>query len=247
MNIIYSWLITLLVSAFQSTSPDQYGSIIEEMLTPSGSMNEHEYVDLGLPSGTLWASCNVGASSPLEAGGYFAWAETKGTIDGKREFSWENYVWGSTSHLNGSTLTISKYCDDISYGSVDHLLEIEAEDDAACVKWGEGWKIPSKVQIEELLNKKYTTAYVTRIADVLGTLITSKKTNKSIFLPAAGCYYGRNVSDSGNYGGYWSSTLVRGRENGAYILYFDNKAIRRTNDLTRFCGRSIRPVCNKNN
>ncbi|MCQ2223376.1 MAG: hypothetical protein MJZ35_06280 [Bacteroidaceae bacterium] len=225
-----------------SSSNQMYQDFIRDMLSGTDVVGGHECVDLGLPSGTLWSTCNLGAASPLEGGDYFAWAETKGTGAGKHDFSWETYAWCETSSLNASTLIINKYCDNIAYGIADHRLEIEREDDAASANWGSEWSIPSRKQIEELLSKKYTTVTWTQIANVPGALITSKSTGKSIFLPAAGCHYGQNVSDAGGYGGYWSSTLVRGRENGAYLLYVESKSNKCTNDLNRFCGRSIRPV-----
>ena len=112
----------------------------------SGSANGHEYVDLGLPSGTLWATCNVGASKPEEYGDYFAWGETKP----KSDYSWETYKW-----CKGSSKTMTKYCTNSKYGYngfTDDLWELLPEDDAATVNWGSGWQTPSLAQLKELFN-----------------------------------------------------------------------------------------------
>ena len=103
--------------------------------------DNHEYVDLGLPSGTLWATCNVGASKPEEYGDYFAWGETKT----KETYQGENYKW-----VNGDLFT--KYCTNSLYGNVDNLLELLPEDDAATANWGNNWCTPSKDQFDELKN-----------------------------------------------------------------------------------------------
>ena len=93
--------------------------------------NGHDYVDLGLPSGTLWATCNIGASKPEDFGNYFAWGETTGYDEGKREFDDEHYKflkkkWG----LLGSKWIYTKYCSDKEYGIVDNKRFLDDEDDA---------------------------------------------------------------------------------------------------------------------
>ena len=103
--------------------------------------DEHEYVDLGLPSGTLWATCNVGANSPEEYGDYFAWGETK---------TKSTYDWGTYKYCNGSSTTLTKYCTLSSYGIVENKTELELLDDAAYVNWGEEWRMPSVDQLDEL-------------------------------------------------------------------------------------------------
>ena len=101
----------------------------------------HEYVDLGLPSGTLWATCNVGASSPEEYGDYFAWGETNGYNSGKTYFDWSTYMY-----CKGSENTLTKYCYTSNYGYNDFrdtLTELLPEDDAATANWGSDWQIPT--------------------------------------------------------------------------------------------------------
>ena len=117
------------------------GSWPDDPVTPP---DLHEWVDLGLPSGTLWATCNVGASNPEELGSYFAWGETAT----KDFYEWSTYKW-----CNGSETTMTKYCTNSDYGNdgfVDNKTELDFEDDAAYVNWGPSWRIPSYEQFEEL-------------------------------------------------------------------------------------------------
>ena len=94
---------------------------------------DHEWVDLGLPSGTLWATCNIGATSPEGYGDYFAWGETQP----KQVYDWSNYKWGNYYVQGG----LSKYVTDSEYGTVDYKTELEPEDDAASVNWGPSWSM----------------------------------------------------------------------------------------------------------
>lgn len=111
----------------------------------------HEWVDLGLPSGTLWATCNVGASSPEEYGDQFAWGETAP----KEVYDWSTYKW-----CNGSENRMTKYCTNSSNGTVDNKRELDPEDDAAYVNWGPSWRMPTIEQLQELIDNctwKYAT------------------------------------------------------------------------------------------
>ena len=199
------------------------------------------YVDLGLPSGTLWATCNIGANSPEEYGDYFAWGETEGYNSGKTSFNWLTYKW-----CKGSETTMTKYCGNSSYGYngfTDELTELDLEDDAAYVNWGPAWRMPSIEQCEELINSSYTTTDWTIQNGVYGRKITSKiegYTDKSIFLPAAGCRYS-SLHDVGSNGDYWSRTLGTNFPYGARNLRFISSNVY-TRDDDRFYGQSIRPV-----
>ena len=160
---------------------------------------EHDYVDLGLPSGTLWATMNVGANSPEEYGDYFAWGETTP----KSVYNWSTYKW-----CNGSNDTMTKYCTNSSYGYngfVDNKTELDPEDDAAYVNWGSQWRMPSREQFQELINN-CTSEWTTRNG-VNGRLFTSKHNGASLFLPADGSREGNELSYAGSAGGYWSRTL----------------------------------------
>ena len=162
--------------------------------------NGYDYVDLGLPSGTLWATMNVGASKPSEFGKYFQWGDTKGYTkdqvgrsDGKKKFAldWSDYKWGVAPNF-------TKYK---AYGAT-----LELEDDAACANMGGDWHMPSPTQIQELIDN--TTSAWTTQDGVNGRLFTlTKDTSKSIFIPAAGNAWDGSVQDSGGYGDVWSSVL----------------------------------------
>ena len=159
----------------------------------------HDYIDLGLPSGTQWATMNVGASSPEDYGDYFAWGETAP----KDVYDWSTYKW-----CMGSASTLTKYCTKSSYGYngfVDNKTELDPEDDAATAAWGAEWRMPSLEQMQELLNN-CTTEWTTRNG-VSGFLFTSNINGASLFLPAAGNRWGSELINAGSGGYYWSRTL----------------------------------------
>lgn len=176
------------------------GSIEFEEGTP---VETPEWVDLGLPSGTLWATMNVGAASPEECGGFYAWGETE---------TKDTYSWATYSHCDGSYLTMNKYCTDGYYGTVDGLKVLEDADDVATTLFGENWSMPTREQFEELFNQDYTTWKRVSRNDVWGILVTSKKTNWSIFLPVGGYRDGKD-SYNEDRGYYWTKDLYVGIEN----------------------------------
>ena len=199
-----------------------------------------EYVDLGLPSGTLWATCNIGASKPEECGLYFAWGETEGytsdTSDG-HYFDAKNHKWWS---YGGKDPVLTKYCSSMHRGKIDNKFELDPEDDAATVIWGNKWEMPSSDQVGELCDSSYTISEWTTLNGVRGKKITSKKNGKSIFLPAAGF---RTESWKGAFksvGFYWSRTIYNGDFN-AYCLIFDKAGIE-CYAIPRHNGICIRPV-----
>ena len=163
----------------------------------SSTPEEHEWVDLGLPSGTLWATCNVGANAPEEYGDYFAWGET----EPKEIYSWSTYKW-----CNGSENTLTKYCNNSSNsynGFVDNKKELDPEDDAAYVNWDPSWLMPTYGQMSELIDN--CSMQWIQCNGVFGELLTGPNGN-TLFLPAAGYHYG-TLDDAGSYGYYWSRTL----------------------------------------
>ena len=192
----------------------------------------HEWVDLGLPSGTLWATCNVGANSPEEYGDYYAWGETttKGTYD-----------WSTYKHCKGPDDTMTKYCTSSNYGTVDYKPELEPSDDAATANWGSGWQMPSREQFKELYNSSYTTTTWTTLNGKYGRKITSKSNANSIFLPAAGYRDDTGLNNPGSGGYYWSRSLETTYSINAYKLYFDSSYVRTGFD-SRCYGQSVRPV-----
>ena len=190
------------------------------------------FVDLGLPSRTLWATCNVGAESPEEYGDYFAWGETEP----------KSYYDESTyKYCYGSSTTFTKYCfsSDKGYnGFTDNKSELEPEDDAATANWGSHWQMPSKEQIEELYKK--TTTTWTQQNGVYGRLCTGSNGN-SIFLPATGYRIGTSPSQVGSSGDYWSRSLRTDFTTDAYLLHIVSDNIY-SNIKPRYTGRSVRPV-----
>ena len=191
--------------------------------------NGHEYVDLGLPSGTKWAACNVGANKPEEYGGYYAWGET----EEKSNYDWSTYKW-----CNGSENTMTKYCTESDYGTVDYKTVLDPEDDVAHVKWGGSWRMPTKAEQDELHNKCSWTW--TAQNSVNGYRVTGPNGN-SIFLPAAGYRCGTDVNKRGDSGYYWSGSLDDYYCSYACGLYFFDDGPG-WYEGGRHYGRSVRPV-----
>ena len=164
---------------------------------------EYKYVDLGLPSGLKWATCNVGASSPEEYGLYFAWGETTGytgeQVPGIRKFTEEEYNAGPAASIS---------------------TNITLEQDAAYVNMGSNWRMPTIDEFRELIdncNIVSTDNYNgTRVA---GKVFTSKINGNSLFLPNTGKVYDSSRSDVGLYGYYWSASCYS--TGAAYFLYSD--------------------------
>ena len=156
-----------------------------------------EAVDLGLS--VKWATFNVGATSPEEYGGYYAWGET----EEKEDYSWETYKW-----CNGSYDTMTKYCTNSSYGTVDNKTVLDLEDDVAHVKWGGDWRMPTTDEQDELRNN--CTWEWTALNGVNGYRVTGPNGN-SIFLPAAGYRYRTAVGSRGYYCLYWSGSSSTSR------------------------------------
>lgn len=198
----------------------------------TGKINGHEWVDLGLS--VKWATCNVGASSPSDYGGYFAWGETEEKV----YYNWDNYKWGNDLFM----YKVTKYCTYSGCGIVDNKEMLDPEDDVAHVKWGGGWRMPTLGEIHELLES--CTWYRTTQNRILGYKITGPNGN-SIFLPAAG-YRGRfGLSDDGVDGHYWSARLfgTYNSEYNAYQLrfYYENHSPNWMSEH-RNLGLSVRPV-----
>ena len=183
-------------------------------------INGHKFVDLGLPSGLLWADSNVGASSPTDDGGYFAWGE----IESKDSYLNYNYKWGECSD------SLSKY------NQYDNKTILDTEDDVATVKWGIGCRLPSSSEFDELRNE----------CDWLwlgnGYHVTGPNGN-TIFLPASGYFYEKELKAYGTEGNYWSRSLSS-LDYCALYTRFGLGYI--ANSFTSvFYGFSVRPVANK--
>jgi len=196
-----------------------------------------EYVDLGLPSGNLWATCNIGATNPEDYGDYYAWGET----ETKETYDWSTYKW-----CNGTNDTLTKYCTDPDYWdgntpNPDGLTRLVLEDDIAAKTLGENWRIPSKKDFEELIEN--TDQEWTSVNGVNGwKFINKSDSDLYIFLPAAG-FIDDQTEDRGGYLNYFTS-LYQGTCN-AYTLngYSDN--VTTDSYIDRKIGCSIRPVSPK--
>lgn len=182
----------------------------------------HDAVDLGLPSGLKWATCNVGASSPEEYGDYFAWGET--TTKSSYDESNSTTYGLSTSELQ-------------SRGIIGDDGNLSAAYDAATANWGGSWRMPTLDEIKELLNN-CTWTWTTQNG-VKGRKVTGPNGN-SIFLPAAGYRLGTGLGNAGSYGYYWSATPY---SNSCYeysLSFSSDDCYWRY--YYRYDGRSVRPV-----
>lgn len=194
-------------------------------------LNGHEYVDLGLPSGTLWATCNVGATTPEGYGDYFAWGET----EPKTTYNCRTYKW-----CTGDCDKFTKYCNNSDFGNngfTDNLTVLQPGDDAATANWGSGWRTPTREQWQELLDN--TTSTWTACNGVKGRLFTAS--NGWIFLPAAGWRGDDVLGNVGYVGYYWSSSLLT-FPSGAWDLDFNSDRTHVWDFYCRITGFSVRPV-----
>ena len=193
---------------------------------------ECDYIDLGLPSGLLWATCNLGAEAPEDYGYYFAWGETEPK---------DNYTLSTYQYCNGSYKTLTKYCNNSSYGYngfTDNLTTLLPEDDAATANWGSGWRMPTKEEWQELYNNT-TVTWTTQNGEE-GRLFTATNGN-SLFLPAAGYYQNMGHYNYCEYGYYWSSSLYTDNPDTGWMLNFGSSYGYVGNGV-RYRGYPVRPV-----
>ena len=195
----------------------------------TGTTNGHGYVDLGLPSGVLWANCNVGATAPEGYGGHYAWGE----VEEKSNCTWDTYKW-----FNASNSTVLKYCTADSYGLVDGDNLLDPEDDVASVEWGAHWRMPTGKEQDEL-REKCTWEWV-NYKGVNGYRVKGPNGN-CIFLPAAGDRNGATINEVGVSSNYYSKSLSTERSDASYGLGF-NKEFYTKYICARFLGLSVRPV-----
>jgi len=228
-------ILVVLAIAFAGCSKDDRGG---GGVLLSGKLNGHRWVNLGLPSGTLWATCNLGADSPTAYGDYFAWGETRQQDD--NAYSWASYKYANGISWNDTRLT--KYCLDASYGDhgfTDTLTILLPEDDAATANWGSGWRTPTYTEIKELVDN--CTIIWTTQDGVNGCLLTASNGN-SLFLPAAGSYRDGDLSGVGGYGFYWSSSLCMHYTHRAWSISLGPGDCSESY-FGRNEGFSVRPVC----
>ena len=197
------------------------------------NVNGYGYVDLKLPSGTLWATCNVGAKKPSDYGLYFQWGDTigysKDQVGKDKQFTWDDYKWNSS----GKGETFTKY--------TTESATLELEDDAAHINMGGDWHMPTPTQIKELIGNTKSTW--TAQDGVNGRLFTSKSDpSKSIFIPAAGIAWDGSVHLSGDSGFVWSSVLNTDSVDSGQSLDFDSGYVGLDYDGGRCGGLSVRGV-----
>ena len=230
-------IMLMMVVAVSCTKPDepnnggnngQNDSIVDH----SGTFNGHDYVDLGLPSGTLWATCNVGATTPEGYGDYFAWGE----IETKEVYNWETY-----KYCNGGYNQLTRYCPYADYGykgMVHDRTVLYDMDDAALSEWGTGWRMPTRDEMEELLF--YCTSWGWKEQNGVGGLLFEAPNGNSLFFPAAGYVDETEMVNAGANGCYWSRSLG-GTPDKAGNMYFVAHSMS-FGHAFRYLGLTIRPV-----
>lgn len=208
------------------------------VIVTNSSYISAEAVDLDLPSGTKWASFNLGATKPEEYGDYYAWGE----ITPKENYSWSTYKW-----CNGTQHSMNKYCYDSNYGKIDNKTVLELTDDAAYISLGSGWRLPTREQQDEL--RENCDWEWTIYNGVVGMKVKSRKNEAFIFLPAAGYRSGSSTSYAAEYGYYQSASLDLKNSDDSYYFYF-NSGGHYWQDFSTTVGRdvgfSVRPVMSPN-
>ncbi|MBO4588026.1 MAG: hypothetical protein J5711_03885 [Bacteroidales bacterium] len=208
-------------------------------VAPGRNKTRGTWVNLGLPSGTLWYSCNVGATRPEEYGDYFAWGETKP----KPDYSWSNYKYGRASD------SLTKYCNSESLGLngySDTLTVLEPGDDASTAALGRNARTPTYDEWMEMM--EYSTMEWTTLNGVNGFQFTSNTNGKTLFFPAAGGYvtndWHQGLSGAGEGGAYWSSFLtpIMCQIGLIEMTNFNDTAYWNGGKTDRFNGLSVRAV-----
>lgn len=194
----------------------------DQSYTSCPDNNHPHLIDLGLPSGTKWACCNMGASSPEKYGVYYAWGE-KGV---KNKYSWDNYIYRVPDGTYPESFDIGSDIAGTQY-------------DVAHAKWKGDWRMPTKAQCDELRdNCSYRW---TKMNDVNGFKFISKTNGGTIFLPATGYRLGDKIFNEDTNGHYWTSTLYKSNTSEAYsFLIWPDHPI--TSEAVRYGGHCIRPV-----
>lgn len=235
---------------------DSNGNVSAVSVYKSGTENGHDYVDLGLTSGTKWATCNVGATTPQDSGNYYAWGE----VTEKETYNWSTYLDGKIS---------SKF----DWGTDKDLLKgvvdiAGTQYDAAKANWGGKWRMPTKAQQNELRNECYwvwtnnyngsnVSGFIVYKAKksshkgkCCGSLAVAEKSveksyslsDSHIFLPTAGRQSGDYLQEGGHY---WSSSLSSNYtyENACDISFYFYDEYIKDHECSRPVGQSVRAVC----
>ncbi len=242
---------------FDVESVEEVSYVKKDIPSSADTSSSLPYVDLGLPSGTLWASYNIGATKPEEYGDYFAWGETTT----KKRYSWKTYEFAFS--INDDLEFITKYNILGKYGEIDSLTTLLTEDDAAIANWGQEWRMPTSDEQKELCQECYKVwTYSYKGTDVSGVIFYKAKnaadkgidvlsydiptldydyTDTHIFFPAAGYNGYEKVSDANETGTYWSSSVYDDSE--AIVMGMARgKNPSRTISGARYLGLPIRAV-----
>lgn len=215
--------------------------LIDVLLRPDRDLcNGYEYVDLGLS--VKWATCNINADDPQLYGGFFAWGEN----EEKDTYLWEYYKYETENYNNWEGCSKYQIADGKTGGIWydgntfigDNKQVLDDDDDAATATWGQGWRIPTKEEFEELLDE----CSWTWISDSYRKGYLVARNGRSIFIPASGCAYSQSFYGTGSYGYYWTKCLTKSYTQYAYSLYI-NKNEKQIGFDERSYGLSIRPVC----
>ena len=233
---------------------------IDSLISALKAQIDGDAVDLGLTSGTLWATCNVGAINPWDYGNYYAWGETEIK---------DNYVWSTYKYCNGGWNSLTKYCNSASCGNggfTDALITLELADDVAAAVIGSDYSMPTVADWNELSSQCYWVwtsnynehgvsgyiVYKVKSAGDKGTKVYSGDTPSTsyslsdahIFLPATGSRSNTGLSNAGSYGYYWSASLSL-RDYDPYCAHscnFGGYIVYQSGTSDRYCGLTVRPV-----
>ena len=224
LNPILLLVLPMLSSLAQSQQRlASHVSVADTCYTNCPDDNHPHAIDLGLPSGTKWACCNVGATVPEGYGGYYSWGET----EEKDSYDKTNYLHYDVSA--GEYMDIGQYICGTDY-------------DVAHVRWGESWQMPMYEQIKELVDN--CSCQWTDINGIAGQLFTSKINGACVFLPATGNRYQSAIHYQGVEGDYWSATRLPSTNSLAYSLGFYNSGATSERISYPHSGLSVRPVVN---
>ncbi len=205
----------------QTSSSNKNKSIVptigatQPSMVLTGKINNHEWVDLGLPSGTLWATCNVDATTPSQPGKHYAWGE----------------VAVKSSYVASNSKYYKKSADDVAGNKAS---------DVATAKWGSGWRMPTKAEFDELVH--YCNWSYVQKGGRWGAQLSSSVNDQSIFLPATGSKEGTSLQEASGCGMYWTSTPLDDQmNNGAHEYHFGG-ALGEMGVAERSYGFAVRPV-----
>lgn len=259
---VVTLLAAALLSSCSSSDDDVTGGTDPDPVKPEPVL-DHAVADLGLPSGTLWATMNVGATSPEGYGDYFAWGETEPYYSSLSPLTWKTgktagYNWASYTKFGTYDSSAKPDYGFTKYNVTNGPTVLESADDAASANWGSAWRMPTREEWKELV--KYYPLGTSTPSGKLGYCKWTDNYNNTgirglafykgsdtsaivFFLPAAGCRYDTTMSGQMFYGGYWSGGLFKDSSGDAWGLSFDSGYVSADGISHSRCdGYSVRPV-----